>query len=119
MEQNPFERFISRSVELDAVWLLQAMDGMFAMLESDDRRSYLAVWDCEQDALAAAGDEWQTYAAIKMDLKEWIHWLNEMIEDQAWIGIAPDTNGKIFPILAEELLRILVETKKHFQQNKN
>ncbi|GAB1418328.1 hypothetical protein MASR2M12_10930 [Bacteroidales bacterium] len=112
MEQNLFERFIEKSVENDGVWLLQAMDGMFAMVESDDRRAYLAVWDNEDDAMAAAAAEWQGYVAAQMDLKEWIHWLNEMIEDQAWIGVAPDAAGKVFPILAEELLRIHVETKK-------
>ncbi|MBW7847188.1 MAG: DUF2750 domain-containing protein [Bacteroidales bacterium] len=117
MEQNLFERFIAKSVENDGVWLLQAMDGMFAMVESDDFRSYLAVWDNENDAATAAVAEWEGYTAIQMELKEWIHWLNEMIEDQAWIGIAPDVQGKIFPILAEELLRIHVETKKMNQRD--
>lgn len=113
MEQNIFERFILDAVSQDGVWLLQASDGMFAMVESDDQRSYLAVWDREEDAKMAVVDEWEDYSYVPMDLKEFIHWLNEMQEDAAWIGISPDAEGKIFPIEAGVLLQLLVAEKKN------
>jgi RimJ/RimL family protein N-acetyltransferase len=112
METNAFERFIKDVVANEKVWLLQATDGMFAMLESDDRRSYLAAWDRQEEAQAALSDEWEDYSLVEMDLKEWIHWLNEMQEDGAWIGISPDSEGKVLPVEASALLQLLISEKK-------
>ncbi len=111
-EAEIFERFVELTIKNNEVWLLQAVDGMFAMTESADRTSFLAVWDLKEDAEKAISDEWAEYSLVSMDLKEWIQWLNEMQEDDAWIGIAPDENGKLIPIDAADLLRILVEAKK-------
>jgi len=47
METSVFNRFIHDVVANASVWLLQATDGMFAMVESADRKSFLAVWDRE------------------------------------------------------------------------
>ncbi len=112
MERNTFERFIQDAVTHDGVWLLQASDGMFAMVESSDQVSYLAVWDIEHEAKTAVADEWDEYSCVPMELKEFIHWLNEMQEDDAWIGIAPDAEGKIYPIEAAALLQLFAAEKK-------
>ncbi len=112
METSVFNRFIHDVVANESVWLLQATDGMFAMVESADRKSFLAVWDRESDAQKAASDEWQDYSIVHMDLTEWIHWLNEMAEDEAWIGVCPDEEGRILPVEAAKLLEILVGERK-------
>lgn len=111
--ENKFVRFISQTIDQEGVWLLQAMDGMFAMVESADRKSYVAVWDQKSEAEANATDEWVDYACVWMDLKEWIQWLNELTEDETWIAISPDASGKVLPIEANELLKILVAEKKN------
>ena len=80
------------------IWLLQATEGMFAIVEDDKDKQYLPVWSSEKQASAFARDDWEEYAAEGMNIKEFINWLDELEDDQFMIGAFPDENMKLTPL---------------------
>lgn len=108
MNEQTLENFLNTVVDNKLVWLLQADDGLFAMLESDDQQSYLPVWAVKDEAENAIKDEWADYTSLGMELKEFITWLNELHDDKAWIGVAPDSDGKVLPFEADYLQKMLL-----------
>ena len=69
MENNLLENFITAIVQNNAIWLLQADDGLFAMLEGVDDQAYLPVWSTDEVAKQAIKDEWENYTVQEMDMK--------------------------------------------------
>lgn len=112
MDQNHFEALLNQILQQDKVWLLQATDGLFAMLETDDRISYLPLWASESLAASAIQDEWEAYQLAEMDVAELITWLNELTEDAMKIGIVFDEFQRIYPLSAEEFQQILIKERK-------
>jgi hypothetical protein len=106
------EAFLNEIIESNTVWLLQADDGLFAMLEGENRVSYLPVWANQKTAEAAIRDEWVGYESVEMELKEFISWLNELQEDEMWVGLSTETEGRILPFEANQLQKIIIEMRK-------
>lgn len=106
------EAFLNEIIESNTVWLLQADDGLFAMLEGENHISYLPVWSNKKTAEAAIRDEWDGYETVEMDLKEFISWLNELHEDEMWVGLTTETDGKILPFEANHLQKIILDMRK-------
>lgn len=109
-EQNTekFDQFLTRILEHKQLWLLQANNGMFAMLEDATSKAYLPVWPTEADALEAANDNWDGYKAEPMSLTEFKAWLPELSGDGVFVGIHPDQNTKILA-LDPEAMRSMLE----------
>lgn len=112
MENEIFEDFLTTIITNNEVFLLQADDGLFAMLEGNDGRSFLPVWGERIAADQAVKDEWDDYTVQEMEIKELISWLNELHEDGIWIGVAPDKEGKVIPFEAEQLQQLILLQKK-------
>jgi len=89
--------FIDEVVENEVVWLLQAEDGLFAMVEDAEGNSYVSVWPVKSECEAAAKDEWNDYLAESMEIKEFLNWLKELKDDDVRIGVYPDIDGRILP----------------------
>ncbi|MBS4062804.1 MAG: DUF2750 domain-containing protein [Bacteroidetes bacterium] len=106
------EAFLNEIIESNTVWLLQADDGLFAMLEGENKVSYLPVWPNEKAAAVSILDEWNGYQTVGMDLKEFITWLNELQEDEMWVGLTTETDGRILPFEAAQLQKIILELRK-------
>jgi hypothetical protein len=109
-ETNRLEVFVNQLITNNSVWLLQADEGLFAMVEDNDGKSYVTVWPSEAECKLAAQGEWFDYQAEAMDMKEFMSWLYELEEDDVWIGVYPDTDGRIMPFRATELSKLLAKT---------
>jgi hypothetical protein len=109
-DQVRLEFFVNEIVKNEAVWLLQAEDGLFAMVEDAEGNSYVSVWPTKSECEAVAKDEWSGYQAESMEIKEFLNWLKELKDDDVRIGVYPDINGRILPF--ESLgLKKLIETE--------
>lgn len=117
MENNQFELFVKQILSQNKIWLLQATDGLFAMLESADRTSYLPIWASELLAVESIKEEWEEYQIAEMDVPELVTWLNELIEDGMKIGMVIDSDQKILPVEASSLQEILIAERKRNQSN--
>ena len=95
---NTLESFLDILKETRKVWLLEAMTGMFAMLEDADGNSYVPVWDAEDKARKAAVDDWSGYEVTEMGISELIEWLKELSHDEIDIAVAPEKDGEIIAI---------------------
>lgn len=92
------EQFINTIRETRKVWLLQAREGFFAMLEDNDGESYVPLWATEEDALKAAQGEWEDYTVSDMGFSELKHWLKELASDEIDIAVAPEKDGEIMAL---------------------
>jgi hypothetical protein len=102
--------FIDEVIKNEVVWLLQAEDGLFAMVEDGEGNSYVSVWPTKDECVAVAKDEWSDYQAESMEIKEFLNWLKELKDDDVRIGVYPDENGRILPF--ESLgLKKMIETE--------
>lgn len=95
---NPLESFLEVISETRKVWLLEAMTGMFAMLEDADGHSYIPVWASEEEAKRAAVEDWAGYEVTEMGFSELAVWLKELSRDEIDIAVAPERDGQIMAI---------------------
>jgi len=80
------------------VWLLEAMTGMFAMLEDGDGNSYIPLWESEELARRAAVEDWEDYQVTEMGFSELAVWLKELTRDEIDIAVSPEKDGEITAI---------------------
>lgn len=95
---NKLEEFIAVIAETRKVWLLQAMEGMFAMLEDDNGNSYVPVWESEALAQKSAVEDWEGYNVTEMGFSEMVVWLKELSRDEIDIAVSPEKDGEITAI---------------------
>ena len=92
------EQFINAIRESRKVWLLQAREGFFAMLEDNDGNSYIPLWATEESASKAAQGDWEGYTVSDMGFSELKHWLKELASDEIDIAVAPEQDGEIMAL---------------------
>lgn len=92
------QEFLGSILETRKVWLLEARDGFFAMLEDDNDNLYVPVWASEQSALKASEGDWEGYSVTEMGFSELALWLKELANDEIDIAIAPEADGEITAI---------------------
>lgn len=92
------ESFLEVISETRQVWLLEAMTGMFAMLEDGDGNSYIPVWESEELAKKAAVEDWADYKVTDMGFSELVVWLKELSRDEIDIAVSPEKDGQIMAI---------------------
>ena len=95
---NTLESFLESIAETREVWLLEAMTGMFAMLEDAEGNSYIPVWASEAAAKQAAVEDWSDYEVTQMGFSELAVWLKELSRDEIDIAVAPERDGEIMAI---------------------
>ena len=94
MEER-LKQFLDAILETRKVWLLEAKEGFFAMLEDNDGNSYVPLWASEEAALQNAGGDWAGYTTTSMGFSELEHWLKELANDDIDIAVAPEREGEI------------------------
>ena len=94
-EMKNIENFLNAILETRQVWLLEAREGFFAMLEDNHCDSYIPVWESEEAALKNAVGDWEGYTSANMGFSELEHWLKELADDEIDIAVAPEKEGKI------------------------
>ena len=92
------ETFLDKIAETRKVWLLEAMTGMFAMLEDADGNSYIPVWETEELAKKAAKEDWESYEVTEMGFSELAVWLKELSRDEIDIAVSSEKDGEIMAI---------------------
>ena len=95
---NTLESFLETISESRKVWLLEAMTGMFAMLEDAEGNSYIPVWESEEKARKAAVADWEGYEVTDMGFSELAVWLKELSRDEIDIAVSPEKDGEITAI---------------------
>ena len=82
------------------VWLLQAMEGAYAMFEDNNGQEYIPVWPNEEMASKYIVDDWSGYKSETMPFYEFINWLVELNDDNVKIAISDGNDNMIIPIEA-------------------
>lgn len=95
---STLESFLESIAETRKVWLLEAMTGMFAMLEDSDGNSYIPLWETEEQAKNAAKGDWEGYEVTEMGFSELAVWLKELSRDEIDIAVSPEKDGEIIAI---------------------
>lgn len=102
---NELEQFINAIQDTRKVWLLQAMEGMFAMLEDSNGNWYVPAWESEDKAAQAASGDWSGYHVTEMGFSELKHWLGELSRDEIDIAVSPEKDGQITAIASANFRR--------------
>lgn len=97
-DTDRYEDFIGMAVKFQAVWLLHASDGLYAMFEDDQEKQYIPVWPERDLAASFAAGEWEGYEPEHMGLQEFIDWMPELKEDEIFIGVFPSEEMQAIPI---------------------
>ena len=95
---NTLKSFLETISATRKVWLLEAMTGMFAMLEDSEGNSYIPVWESEEKAQKAAVADWEDYEVTDMGFSELAVWLKELSRDEIDIAVSPEKDGEIMAI---------------------
>jgi hypothetical protein len=111
-DSERFEQFIKAVSSTEQVWLLQANDGLFAMVEDSAGTSYIPVWSSQSACTEASNEEWSDYVVESMPINEFINWCKELAEDDVKLGLDPDTSGRLLPIEATVFSDILKQIKE-------
>lgn len=95
---DKLEQFTTKILETRKVWLLEAKEGFFAMLEDNNGEPYMPLWESEELAAKAAQGDWEGYTVTDMGFSELEHWLKELANDEIDIAVSPESDGEITAI---------------------
>ncbi|MDY0369520.1 MAG: DUF2750 domain-containing protein [Bacteroidales bacterium] len=109
MNDLSFEFVLERLEQQQEVWLLQADNGLFAMVETPDQSPLVPLWVMAEMAEQARTDDWATYQLTSMSLSELIGWLNELQNDGIQTGIVINDTVRVLPFEATQLQDILLD----------
>lgn len=107
-EEEKYHFFINHLKEQKEVWLLNAMEGMYAMIEDMTGQEYVPLWIDKDDAVMHIRNEWSNYEICSMKLNELLSWLNELEKDGIKIAISGENDNKIIPVQPMELINHLM-----------
>lgn len=96
--ETKLEIFLNSILETRKVWLLEAKEGFFAMLEDNDGEPYIPLWESEAQAKNAAQGDWEGYSVTDMGFSELEHWLKELAKDDIDVAVSPEADGEITAI---------------------
>ena len=97
-DNERYEYLITTSVKQKEIWLLQAEDGMIAMLEDGNGQEYIPVWPSKEFAQNQINEDWADYEPDSMKIYEFMEWMKELAEDKIMIAAFPNNNNKIIPL---------------------
>ena len=117
--ENKLETFINAILETRKVWLLEAKEGFFAMLEDNDGASYVPLWESEELAAKAAQGDWEGYSTTDMGFSELQQWLKELAADEIDIAVSPQADGEITAIPSYKFRNWLKPYDDHSYKEKN
>lgn len=116
---DKLEQFIASIKETRKVWLLEAKEGFFAMLEDNDGEPYIPLWESEEQAAKAALGDWEGYTVTDMDFSELSHWLKELAADDIDIAVSPEADGEIVAIPSHKFRNWLKPYDDHSYKEKD
>ena len=117
--ENKLEKFINAIMETRKVWLLEAREGFFAMLEDGNGDSYVPIWESKESAMKAAHGDWEGYAADSMGFSELHQWLGELASDEIDIAVAPEYDGEIMALSSANMRRWIKPYDDHSFKDKD
>jgi hypothetical protein len=97
-DNERYEYLINHAAKHKEVWLLHAVDGLYAMFEDQTGQQYIPVWPEKEYASSYAIDDWDGYSSDRMGLGEFLDWLKELKNDMIFIGVFPDSNFQAIPV---------------------
>ena len=113
------ELFLKAILETRKVWLLEAKEGFFAMLEDGDGEPYIPLWESEELAQMAAQGDWEGYTVTDMGFSELGHWLKDLAADEIDIAISPMADGEITAIPSHKFRNWLKPYDDHSYKEKD
>ena len=116
---DKLEQFIASILETRKVWLLEAKEGFFAMLEDHDGEPYIPLWESEALAAKAAQGDWEGYTVTDMGFSELGHWLKELAADDIDIAVSPEADGEITAIPSHKFRNWLKPYDDHSYKEKD
>ena len=117
--EDKLEQFINAILETRKVWLLEAKEGFFAMLEDNDGASYVPLWESEELAEKAAQGDWVGYTVTDMGFSELSQWLKELADDEIDIAVSPMADGEITAIPSYKFRNWLKPYDDHSYKDKD
>jgi hypothetical protein len=106
-ENDRYYYFIEEVKKSKEIWLLQASDGFFAMVEDESGQQYVPVWPSNAFASTYATGDWDGYIPEKMNLLEFLEWMKELKNDQILIGVFPNSEFQAIPADPIEIGQVL------------
>ncbi|MBQ6769688.1 MAG: DUF2750 domain-containing protein [Bacteroidales bacterium] len=113
------EQFINVILATRKVWLLEAKEGFFAMMEDGNGDSYVPLWTSEELALKAAKGDWDGYTVTTMGFSELANWLKELANDEIDIAVSPEDEGEITAIPSAKFRNWLKPYDDHSYKEKD
>lgn len=108
-DNERYEYLINQAVKNKEVWLLHAIDGLYAMFEDENDFQYIPVWPEKRFADTYAEGDWEGYTSDRMGLGEFIEWLQELKDDNIFIGAFPSANLQALSVDPLDLKKRLVQ----------
>ncbi len=109
-DETRYQYLIEIVVRNETIWLLQASEGLFAMMEDSQGQEYVPVWPEKQFAELNRQGDWTDYQAEPMPLFEFNSWLKELKEDEVKIAAFPNQTENIIPLPAS-VIKLHLETE--------
>ena len=111
-DNDRFEYLITQIIKNREVWLLHAIDGLYAMFEDENEFQYIPVWPEKEFADSHAIGDWDGYTSDRMGLGEFLDWLQELKDDEIYIGAFPSAAMRAISVDPIDLKKRLAQAGK-------
>lgn len=110
-DEDRFRYLINSMVKHRELWLLKEREGFYAMFEDDEARSYIPIWPDQESAAFFATDDWEGYLPDRMGIGEFLSWLDELKQDEIFIGAYPNTSMQSLSVDPVNLKKNILEAQ--------
>jgi hypothetical protein len=100
------EIFVSEIKKTNIIYLLQAYDGMFAMIEDEGGQEYLPIWNSKDIAESNISDDWKDYSLQEMPVNEFKGWLPDLDSDEIKVAIYLN-DGNVITLKPKDIISYL------------
>ena len=112
--QERYGYLIKRAADFEEVWLIK--DGSkFVMLGDKNEQPIIPVWPEKEFAELLLIDDWHSYAVEKMDLPDFITWLDQLTQEKIKLAGFPGENLVAVVVTAEEMKNHLLYELRQYE----
>jgi hypothetical protein len=112
--EDRYGYLVKRAADFEELWLIHET-GRYVTLADDNGNTLIPVWPEKEFAELFLKDDWQNYSVVRVEIYEFIDWLDELNEDNIKIAAFPKEDMKGIFVTADDMKNHLLHELQQYE----